>query len=52
MRRRGMPRLRAPLPSVICNALIVGAILVYVYAVPLPYWLAALYVAAGQAVAC
>jgi len=42
----------APLPSVVCNALVVGALLVYVYGVGVPYWAAVGYVAAGQAVAC
>lgn len=42
----------APLPSVICNALVVGALLVYVYHVGVPYWAAVGYVAAGQALAC
>lgn len=41
-----------PLPSVIFNALVIGALNVTVYALPFPYWLSALYVAGGQAAAC
>lgn len=50
--RRRAAKCFAPLPSVVFNALIVGWLLVRVYGVGLPYWLAALYVAAGQAIAC
>ena len=42
----------APLPSVVLNALIVGALLTYVYGVGVPYALSAAYVAVGQSVAC
>ena len=42
----------APLPGVVINALVVGALLVLVYAMPAPYWTAAGYVALGQALAC
>ena len=42
----------SPLPSVVLNALIVGALLVFAYGVNVPYALACFYVAAGQAVAC
>ena len=52
MARRGSPRWLLPLPSVVFNGLIIGALLVYAYGVPVSYPLAALYVAAGQAVAC
>ena len=52
MARRGMPKWMLPLPSVVFNGLIVGALLVYAYGVPVSYPLAVLYVAAGQAVAC
>lgn len=41
-----------PLPAVLFNAFIVGALLVWVYLEPYPYWLAALSVGAGQAIAC
>lgn len=50
--RRRVTKFLAPLPAVLYNAVIVGALLVYVYAVPVTYPVAALYVAAGQAVAC
>ena len=50
--KRGMPKWLLPLPSVVFNGLIVGALLVYAYGVPVSYPLAVLYVAAGQAVAC
>lgn len=39
-----------PLPSVIVNALTVGAILYYV--LQLPFWISVLFVGAGQAIAC
>ena len=52
LRRRGVSRYFAPLPSVVLNGLIVGAVLVYAYVVPATYPLAALSVAAGQAIAC
>lgn len=42
----------SPLPSVVVNALVVGALLVYVYDVGVGYWIAAGYVAIGQAIAC
>jgi len=50
--RNKAPKYLAPLPSVVINAGIVGALLVYVYGVHVSYWAAAGYVAAGQAVAC
>ena len=52
MAKRGMPKWLLPLPSVVFNGLIIGALLVYAYGVPVSYPLAVLYVAAGQAVAC
>ena len=52
MAKRGMSKWLLPLPSVVFNGLIVGALLVYAYGVPVSYPLAVLYVAAGQAVAC
>ena len=51
MRKRA-PKYLAPLPSVVINALVVGALLVYVYDVGVNYWVAAGYVAIGQAIAC
>ena len=50
--RKRMPKYLAPLPSVVVNALVVGALLVYVYDVGVSYWVAAGYVAIGQAIAC
>ncbi len=50
--RKRAPKYLAPLPSVVCNALVVGALLVFVYDVGVPYWAAAGYVAIGQAIAC
>jgi len=50
--RKRAPKYLAPLPSVVVNALVVGALLVYVYDVGVPFWVAAGYVAVGQAVAC
>lgn len=51
MRNRASKYL-APLPSVVVNALVVGWLLTYVYQFGAPYWLAAGYVAIGQAIAC
>ncbi|NLI53523.1 MAG: QueT transporter family protein [Clostridiales bacterium] len=51
MRKRA-PKYLAPLPSVVVNALVVGALLVYVYDVGVGFWVAAGYVAVGQAIAC
>ena len=39
-----------PLPSVIVNAFVVGALLYFLAG--LPFWLSAVYVGAGQAIAC
>lgn len=41
-----------PAPAVIVNALVVGWLLANIYGVGAPYWVCALYVAAGQIVAC
>lgn len=41
----------APLPAIVCNGLVVGALLVTVYGVPVPYWTATGAVALGEAVA-
>lgn len=51
MRKRA-PKWLAPLPSVVINALVVGALLTYVYDVGVSYWVAVGYVAVGQAIAC
>lgn len=50
--RKRVTKYLAPLPSVVVNALVVGALLVYVYDVGVSYWVAAGYVAVGQAIAC
>lgn len=50
--RKRVSKYLAPLPSVVINALVVGALLVYVYDVGVGYWVAAGYVAVGQAIAC
>ena len=50
--RKRLPKYLAPLPSVVINALVVGALLTYVYEVGVGYWVAAGYVAIGQAIAC
>jgi uncharacterized membrane protein len=41
-----------PLPPIILNAIVVGYMLVYVYAVPVSLYVAMAWVAAGQFVAC
>jgi len=51
MRKRASKYL-APLPPVICNAVVVGALLVYVYGVDVSYPAAAAYVGAGELIAC
>lgn len=48
---RGKPLL-VPLPPVIANAIIIGAMLVYVYSVPVSLPIAALWVGAGELLAC
>ncbi|MDR0840033.1 MAG: QueT transporter family protein [Christensenellaceae bacterium] len=50
--RRGRSRYWAPLPAVAVNALVVGWLLADIYQVGVPFLLCALYVAAGQALAC
>ncbi|NTU77202.1 MAG: QueT transporter family protein, partial [Alphaproteobacteria bacterium] len=50
--RKSVSKYLAPLPSVVVNALVVGALLVYVYQVGVSFWVAAGYVAIGQAIAC
>lgn len=50
--RRRVPGFLAPLPSVVINALVIGALLTYVYDAGVCYWIAAGYVAIGQAIAC
>jgi len=48
----GSSKFLAPFPPVIFNAVIVGALLVQVYGVGIPYVLAALYVGIGESIAC
>ncbi|PKM40366.1 MAG: hypothetical protein CVV04_03960 [Firmicutes bacterium HGW-Firmicutes-9] len=50
--RKHVTKYLAPLPSVIVNALVVGWLLTYVYQVGVSFWVAAGYVAVGQAIAC
>jgi len=50
--RKRVSKYLSPLPSVVVNALVVGALLTYVYDVGVGYWVAAGYVAIGQAIAC
>ena len=50
--RNRVSKYLAPLPSVVVNALVVGWLLTYVYQVGVTYWVAAGYVAVGQAIAC
>lgn len=50
--RKHVTKYLAPLPSVVINALVVGWLLTNVYQVGVSFWVAAGYVAAGQAVAC
>lgn len=52
IKKLGCSKLLAPLPPVLVNAAVVGALLVYVYDVGVSYPLAFLYVFAGQAAAC
>ncbi len=42
----------APLPAVIVNAVIIGAMLFYLQLAPLPIWMFMLYVGVGQLIAC
>ena len=50
--RNRVSKYLAPLPSVVVNALVVGWLLTYVYQVGVTFWVAAGYVAIGQAIAC
>lgn len=52
IKKAGLSPWLLPLPSIIFNAFVIGWLQVTVYAVPLPYPVAALYIAAGQALAC
>lgn len=48
----GASKWLAPLPAVLINAAVVGALLCWAYEVGVPYYQCALYVAAGQSLAC
>lgn len=50
--RKKAPLFLAPLPTVLCNALIVGALLSFVYEYGLSYPIACLQVAGGEALCC
>ena len=50
--KRGMSKWLAPLPAVVMNALVVGAVLCYGYQVGVSYPVCALYVGAGEAISC
>ncbi len=50
--RNRVSKYLAPMPPVIFNAFIVGALLVYVYGVDVSYFAAASYVAVGELIAC
>ncbi len=50
--RNRVSKYLAPLPSVVVNALVIGWLLVSVYKVGVSFWIAAGYVAIGQAIAC
>ena len=52
MGKRGMSKWLAPLPAVVMNALVVGAVLCYGYQVGVSYPVCALYVGAGEAISC
>ncbi len=52
MGKRGMSKWLAPLPAVVMNALVVGAVLCYGYRVGVSYPVCALYVGAGEAISC
>ena len=52
MCKRGMSKWLAPLPAVVMNALVVGAVLCYGYQVGVSYPVCALYVGAGEAISC
>ena len=42
----------APLPAVLVNAVVIGAMLYYLQIAPLPIWMFMIYVGVGQTVAC
>lgn len=50
--KRGLSKWIAPLPAVIINALVIGAVLCYGYKVGAEYYACALYVALGEAISC
>ena len=50
--RNRVSKYLAPMPPVIFNAFIIGALLVYVYGVDVSYFAAASYVAVGELIAC
>lgn len=50
--RTRFPKWCAPIPGIVVNAFIVGAVLVYGYGIGVPYYLAVLYVAVGQTISC
>lgn len=50
--KRGLPKWLAPLPAVVCNGCIVGAVLTYGYGIGIPFQLSALYVSAGEILSC
>lgn len=50
--RKKLSKWLAPLPGVAVNALVIGAVLTYGYALPTPYWLSVVYVGLGQTAAC
>lgn len=52
MGRRKINRFLAPLPAVVLNALVIGALFSYVYQIGAPFAVCAAYVGAGQALAC
>lgn len=47
-----LPKFLAPFPAVLCNALIVGALLTYVYQYGLTYPIAMVQVGGGEALSC
>ncbi|HWQ96840.1 MAG TPA: QueT transporter family protein [Clostridia bacterium] len=50
--RNRVSKYLAPLPSVVVNALVVGWLLTSIYGFDVSFWVAAGYVAIGQAIAC
>ena len=51
MGKRGVNKWLAPLPAVVINALVLGGVFCYAYGWA-DYWVCALYVGAGQGIAC